>query len=239
MIAATMERKVLIFSLLINAFLLLALLYGIHRLGGFSYLKYRLQNKGNAGVYENRKQLFETLPVHKNNIVFLGNSIIEQCEWSELFGNPNIINRGIAGDVAVRLLERLDPIIKGQPAKIFLLIGINDLIYGGLDDLRNNYPLILEKIKTSSPNTKIYVHSLLPINPNLRKMSLTNEGIKAFNEELKKIASEAKVVYINLHDELIDEQNNLNVSYSTDGIHLNGEAYQIWKHAIEKYVGSD
>lgn len=33
-------------------------------------------------------------------------------------------NRGISGDVAMGVYDRLDPILKGKPAKIFLLLGL-------------------------------------------------------------------------------------------------------------------
>ena len=31
-----------------------------------------------------RRSLFEVLPIHSNDIVFLGNSITDGCEWAEL-----------------------------------------------------------------------------------------------------------------------------------------------------------
>ena len=45
-----------------------------------------------------RRSLFEVLPIHSNDIVFLGNSITDGCEWAELFDNPRIKNRGISAD---------------------------------------------------------------------------------------------------------------------------------------------
>ncbi len=45
--------------------------------------------------YYQRATLFEKLPIDSDDIVFLGNSITNGCEWHELFNNPNIKNRGI------------------------------------------------------------------------------------------------------------------------------------------------
>lgn len=77
--------------------------------------------------YYQRATLFEELPIDNDDIVFLGNSITDNCEWHELFDNPNIKNRGISSDVSMGVYDRLNPIVAGKPAKIFLMIGINDV----------------------------------------------------------------------------------------------------------------
>ena len=79
-----------------------------------------------------RRSLFEVLPVYSSDIVFLGNSITDGCEWAELFNNRHVKNRGISGDRSGWLLDRLDPIVGGHPKKLFLMIGVNDLAAGGL-----------------------------------------------------------------------------------------------------------
>ena len=61
------------------------------------------------GAYNyQRRSLFEQLPVRRCDVVFLGNSITDGCEWSELFGRRRVLNRGISGDRADWLLGRLD-----------------------------------------------------------------------------------------------------------------------------------
>ncbi|MBR2050772.1 MAG: GDSL family lipase, partial [Rikenellaceae bacterium] len=71
--------------------------------------------------------LYDLLPISKKDIVFLGNSLTDGCEWDELFGMKNIKNRGINADNTVQMQKRIDHIIKGQPKKLFLLTGVNDL----------------------------------------------------------------------------------------------------------------
>ena len=112
-----------------------------------------------------RRSLFEVLPIHSNDIVFLGNSITDGCEWAELFDNPRIKNRGISADRTGWMLERLDPIVKGQPKKLFLLIGTNDLAAGiAPQTVVDNIRRILERFRTESPRTKLYVQSIFPVN---------------------------------------------------------------------------
>ena len=53
-----------------------------------------------------KRSLFEQLPIRGNDIVFLGNSITDGCEWAELFNNRHIKNRGISADRSGWLLDR-------------------------------------------------------------------------------------------------------------------------------------
>lgn len=85
------------------------------------------QERKHTTFFDQRATLFEVLPTSKKDIIFLGNSITNGGEWAELLDNPHVKNRGISGDRADTMLDRLHVITKGKPAKIFLLIGINDL----------------------------------------------------------------------------------------------------------------
>ncbi|MCK9412301.1 MAG: GDSL-type esterase/lipase family protein [Prolixibacteraceae bacterium] len=111
--------------------------------------------------YDQRKSLFEILPDTKNEITFLGNSITDGSEWSELLANPRAKNRGISGDTSEGVLFRLYQVTRVQPAKVFLLIGINDL-YGNIspDTVYVNICKIVSTIHTKSPKTKVYVQSM-------------------------------------------------------------------------------
>ena len=62
--------------------------------------------------------------------LFLGDSLTEYGNWRELFPGLDIKNRGIAGDTTDGVLHRLDGITALSPDKIFLMIGINDLLMG-------------------------------------------------------------------------------------------------------------
>lgn len=88
------------------------------------------QQRKYSTFYEQRATLFEELPITSKDIVFLGNSITNGGEWGELFHNARVKNRGISGDICMGVYDRLEPILRGKPAKIFLLIGINDVSRG-------------------------------------------------------------------------------------------------------------
>lgn len=67
--------------------------------------------------YYQRSTLFEKLPIDSDDIVFLGNSITNGCEWHELFNNPNIKNRGISSDVSMGGLRSSRPDYQRETGK--------------------------------------------------------------------------------------------------------------------------
>ena len=158
-----MSKKILIFSLLANGFLILAFFFLIQKLGGFRYVLFKAKHRGVAGVYEHKMTMYDLLPLGPKDIVFVGNSITEQCDWAELLGRSDVRNRGIAGDVTAGLLDRLDPILEGRPRQLFLMIGINDLISHGPEYILSNYQKIVDRIRATSPNTQLKLKSNLQV----------------------------------------------------------------------------
>lgn len=188
-----------------------------------------------SSYYLDRKSLFDILPFSKNGVVFLGDSITNRCEWSELFSNPNIKNRGINGDNTYGILKRLDQITNSQPRKIFIMIGINDIIAKEeLDKVVYKYRLILRGIKQSIPSTQVFIQSVLPVSNRLRVIADNNEII-SLNNRLKGLADEFKYKYIDLYS-VVSTKNQLTELYTNDGIHLNGIGYLTWKQVISEYV---
>lgn len=225
-----------LFSLVLNLLFIIVGLFLIQKLGGLKHVIYKATHRGLAEVYEHRKNIFELLPERDSAIVFLGNSITAQCEWAELFDNSRIINRGIPGDATDGILVRLPHILKHNPKKIFLMIGVNDLFYHEIPYIIENYKKIVEEIITKSPNTQLYIQSVLPINNKVKHSIIDNETIRNLNEQIKEISDYNHLIYIDLYSKLIDDKEDLNADFTKDGIHLNGNGYMIWKNEIEKYV---
>ncbi len=193
-------------------------------------------NRAVKAYYYHRKEHFESLPDTENEIIFLGNSISDNCEWAELFQNPNVKNRGIGGDDTDGVLERIGEVVSSKPSKVFILIGTNDLAYGKtVDHIITNYHKILDSISQKSPETEIYIQSVLPVDEAVhwtRKMS----DIRLINEKLQVLASEKDLVYVDLFPLFVNSENKLNPEYSIDGLHLNARGYLLWKDQIIEFV---
>lgn len=188
--------------------------------------------------YDLRVAQFRMFPNSKNDIIFLGNSITAGVEWQELLGNPNVRNRGISGDITFGVLNRLDEITEGQPAKVFILIGINDVARDIPDSVTSaNHKRIVQYIKAKSPSTKIYLQTLLPVNKDFAKHAAhynKDEKILRINENLKKLAKEEKVELIDLYSKFLNDNGKLVDKYTYDGLHLTAEGYKHWAEVLKE-----
>ena len=197
--------------------------------------------QANQDVYYARRAThFDNLPVGKKDIIMLGNSLTDGAEWNELFNNPHVKNRGIIGDIVQGLYERMEPILKGQPKKIFILSGVNDVSHGVTgDSIGRAMEKLIVLIKTRSPRTKIYLQSMLPFNNDVREWKLLqgrDHVVVEANVLLEQVARRQGVTWINLYPLFVDEQGRLRADLTNDGLHLMGKGYLIWRDAIKPYV---
>ena len=199
-----------------------------------------MKKSKHSTYYYQRKSLFEKLPNSENEIIFLGNSISDGCNWNELFNNPQIKNRGISGDVTDGVLERLNEVTESKPSAIFIMIGVNDLARGkSVEYIVSNYQKILERIILDSKKTKIYIQSVLPVNDKFQKFKNhvnKTKQILAVNKKLIKLSDQYGADYIDLFSLFAMKNNKLNPKYSNDGLHLTGEGYLLWKSVVGKYI---
>ena len=190
--------------------------------------------------YARRATLFEQLPVGKKDIIMLGNSLTDGAEWNELLNNRHVKNRGIVGDIVQGLYERMEPILKGQPKKIFIMSGVNDVSHGvDGDSIARATEKLIVLIKTRSPRTRIYLQSMLPFNNDVREWKYLvgrEQVVVDGNRALEQVARRQGVTWINLYPLFVDENGKLKAEYTNDGLHLMGEAYLIWRDAIKPYI---
>lgn len=206
----------------------------------------RYQTKTNnplpkTAYYLDRDKLFSVLPKDSGAIVFLGNSLTQYFELSELLQLPRIKNRGIHGDMIEGVLRRLAPIISSQPKKLFIEIGINDLEQKVPKQMfLQQYMRLIDTLKATTPQTRIYVQSLLPVADVSAKLPSycsprMNRLIVDVNTALKNLALKKNCTYIDVHSQLL-QNGSLAAAYSVDGVHLSGEGYLAWTKVIKPFV---
>jgi len=194
-----------------------------------------------GGYYNQRLSLFRSLPDEPDEIIMLGNSITDGGEWGELLPGYNVKNRGISGDVTAGILYRLDEVTSAKPAKVFLLIGINDLARGiEADSVFRNICLIAHKIREATPGTDVYIQSILPVNPSFEKFAGhvdKTSSVKNINQKLKEWCSENNVQFVNLYDLFTEKDSDyLNPEFTNDGLHLTAKGYLKWVQIIYPFI---
>lgn len=217
-----------------KSILTIAAILGMTALSCTSYAEPRTE------FYGQRATLFEILGTGPEDIVFFGNSLTNGCEWHELFNNPHIKNRGINGDTVDGLNERLTSVTDGKPAKIFLLTGVNDVSHDlSADSIAESLLNLVARIQKLTPDTKIYVESLLPINNSFGRYRLLKDKeqvIRDINGILKEKVPATGATFIDISPIFEDEYGNLRKDLTNDGLHLLGPAYLLWRDALEPYV---
>jgi lysophospholipase L1-like esterase/peptidoglycan/xylan/chitin deacetylase (PgdA/CDA1 family) len=186
--------------------------------------------------YKNRIAEFKNSPLNFGDIVFVGNSITEKGgDWSKKFNMPNIRNRGIAGDVTDGVLERINEITHYKPKAVFLLIGINDLFnlhyqkeIPSVKYVANNIIKITEIIHKKSPETKIYLQTILPTSE-----AYMADNINSVNTIIKNYENEAHYELIDLFNVFVDSNGLIKPSLTVDGTHLNELGYELWVKTIK------
>lgn len=190
--------------------------------------------------YARRATLFDLLPVYSSDIIMLGNSLTDGAEWNELFDNFHVKNRGIVGDIIPGFFERLEPILKGQPRKIFIMGGVNDISHGvSADSIVSAMTQVVTTIQARCPKTEIYVQSMLPFNNDVRLWKLLKgreQVVVDGNKGLESMCQRLGVTFINLYPLFVGENGKMKPEYTNDGLHLMGGAYLIWRDALLPYI---
>lgn len=182
-----------------------------------------------------RFDVMRSLPVDSTDIVFFGNSITNMHEWWEAFGgDTRILNRGASGASSRELVKNLGSIIDGKPAKIFLMIGTNDISGGKtpVDTVVGNIRRMAERIRRESPRTELYIQSILP-----RHEQWKNDSNRLANERIERMCGEVGARYVDLWEPLLGVRDK--GEWSLDGLHLLAQGYREWCRKIAPLVGRE
>ncbi len=172
----------------------------------------------------------------KAEIVMAGDSITASGRWHELFPEASIINRGVPGDRVGGMLARVDDILKAQPTKVFVMIGINDVA------ARNTNAQILERYEAlvdrlSDGGTQVFIQSVITCRDT--QYSPCDDAMRAqiseLNAALAGLAESKNATFIDL-DARFSDANGVLERYSIDGIHPGSAGFQEWRAMIAPHI---
>jgi lysophospholipase L1-like esterase len=203
-----------------------------------SYLKYDTA-RYIPEHYRERRALFASERPAKRPTVFFGNSITEFGDCKRLTGDPTAINRGIAGDNTFGMLDRLPEVIALKPKTLYIEAGINDIgqcVPPAL--IAANIGSMAQYVNAKSPNTKIYVLSVLPTNAHAQTDYPEIAGKNATSRQVDQLlASQAKArgyTYLDLASKVATPSGDLDERYAQpDGLHLSDAGYALWMDMIK------
>ncbi len=193
-----------------------------------------------APFWGQRTSIFEALPVDSTDIVMLGNSLTNGCEWHELFNMPNVKNRGISSDIVEGVRLRLGPVVNGHPKKIFLMIGVNDISHAlSSDSIARAIIAVADSIVKATPQTQLYVQSCLPFNLSFgyyKALTGREHQVPEINAILRDAAPQHGYQYVDLYSQFVGDDGLLRPELTNDGLHLIAPGYLLWRDILTPYI---
>jgi lysophospholipase L1-like esterase len=179
--------------------------------------------------------MYENKRITTESTVFLGDSLTEGFDLDYFFPLIDLVNRGISGDTTIQVSFRLDEIVNSRPARVFLMIGINDLFHGfSPEEVTSNIREIMERLK-DTPG--FFLQSILPVNEtNLLVGTNLNTLIHETNNQLRRYCKGEKFTFLDFHSAFLNNSGQMDSKYTYDGAHLTHEGYHLWASLLKSYV---
>lgn len=175
--------------------------------------------------------------------VFMGDSIT-QGWWDAdpaFFNDNNFACRGISGQTTTHMLVRMrKDVVDLDPKYVVILAGTNDIAKNNgfieVDDIYGNIVSMCEIAKAN--RIRPVICSVLPVKKYGWRPEVTDcaDRIIRLNAMLKEYAKDHKIVYVDYHSAMKDEENGLPSKWSYDGVHLNGAGYDVIEDMILKVL---
>lgn len=194
--------------------------------------------------------LVNQIPV---DFVFIGDSITQKWELNAYFGKTGkvALNRGIGGETAYHVLRRFHAdVIQLTPKYAILEVGINDTWsidgHGGSpEDSSEPWTVgervlqyIRKMIEIAAENKQGLILASIPPTGDIEwapRKKDRNEVVRKLNGELKKMARQFELIFVDYHSEMIEEDGiSLRAELSYDGVHPHVQGYNIMSQVLKK-----
>lgn len=118
---------------------------------------------------------------------------------------------------------------KKEYGKIYLMLGINELGYR-FEQTVERYREFVEGIQEKEPGAVLYLCANLhvTITRSENDAIYNNQNIDKMNEEIRKLAEEKGLHYLDVNELYDDENGNLNEEYASDDSHVLAKYYELW-----------
>lgn len=172
------------------------------------------------------------LDIDTNNLVFIGNSLVEGLKIGSKGQNNFICKVGIS----------LDGLKSGYYNKLYnyscetvvIGMGTNELGYYDETRFKNSYMDLVNHIRSINPDSNIICLSIPPVTQNKSNSSayFNNSNVKKYSQYIQELCAENNLIYLD-NTPFFGEV--LSSKWSGDGIHMGGSVYREWyQFVIEK-----
>lgn len=123
-------------------------------------------------------------------------------------------------------------------AKIYLMIGINEMGTGTVESFLEAYQGAVVHLKELQPDAVIYLQGIMRVTSERSAQGdyIHNEGIDARNEGIARMADNEKIFYLDVNPLICDETGGMIPDYTFDGVHLKAKYIEIWKDYLKSHA---
>jgi lysophospholipase L1-like esterase len=178
-------------------------------------------------------------PPAPGEILFVGSSSIEGWDLPHFFPGFKTINRGISGselDDTVRLADRL--VFPYSPRVIVVYAGDNDIAAGEApEEVATEFWQLVTSIRTRLPHTRIV---FIGLKPSISRWAQV-ERMRTANALIRDYCSRDPLVsYVDIDRAMLgDDAKPRTDLFASDGLHLNGDGYQLWSSMVLPLLRSE
>lgn len=127
-----------------------------------------------------------------------------------------------------------------QFAKVYLMIGINEMGTGTVESFLEKYAECVAHIRELQPDAIIYLQSIMKVTDERSNQGdyITNEGIDLRNEGIAAMADNESIFYLDVNPPVCDENGAMVGDYTYDGVHLKAQYIALWKDFLKCHAVS-
>lgn len=189
-----------------------------------------------ADFFTVTNNILSGLPKDKTDIIFFGDSQFANWHISEFIKDEKLKNRGINGDGTKGVLKRADNVAKGSPDKVFIEIGINDVMgKNPIDSIILNLQNTISLFKAKSPRTKLYILSVLPTKGTIGTVENILPTVKVLNIKYAYLCRKNHITFVDMDTSFMED--GLKKDYDAgDNLHLNTTGYSKLTEILTPYI---
>ncbi|MDE7112951.1 MAG: acylhydrolase, partial [Acetatifactor sp.] len=128
-----------------------------------------------------------------------------------------------------------EALTQNQFAKVYLMIGINEMGTGTPESFLEKYAECVAHIQELQPDAIIYLQSIMCVTDERSAQGdyITNEGIHIRNEGIAAMADDERIFYLDVNQSVCDETGAMTAGYTYDGVHLKAQYIALWKDYLK------
>ena len=210
--------------------------------GGDRIITARPEPRWHKSAWLERHNAFnERIKKGNVDLLMIGDSITHWWDkagkkiWDHYYANRNAVNLAISGDRTEHVLWRLENgNIDGiSPKLAVLMIGTNNHMSSPPEVTARDIRLIVKKLHTKLPSTKILVLAIFP------RGGGDDDGARQINMKVNDLIANIgdgnMVHYLNINPAFLNER-QLRQNLIPDGTHPNEKGYAAWAEAMEPTI---